>query len=135
MSTANAPPAQLTPAPSAAPLQCSPAWCSAVKSSLSLSRLQPQAAGADWVRVYIDPYYGGWGIGSAQVSPLIPARSRNPSLKVQLGAAPTHKLPWQIISHYLPAQSNAHHTTPSPDSKRAAYVRDSEIPAARTRVI
>ncbi|HMW49413.1 MAG TPA: winged helix-turn-helix domain-containing protein, partial [Cellvibrionaceae bacterium] len=37
------------------------------------------------------------------------------------------KLPWQIITHYLPAEANAHHTTPSPDSKRAAYLRDTEI--------
>ncbi|HEY6529621.1 MAG TPA: winged helix-turn-helix domain-containing protein [Cellvibrionaceae bacterium] len=50
---------------------------------------------------------------------------------VQPDVNPTQKpLPWQIISTYLPAASNAHHTTPSPDSKRAAYLRDTEINGA-----
>ncbi|RZA04370.1 MAG: hypothetical protein EOO68_08415, partial [Moraxellaceae bacterium] len=49
----------------------------------------------------------------------------------QPAASPTQQpLPWQIVSTYLPAESNAHHTTPSPDSNRAAYLRDSEINGA-----
>lgn len=49
-----------------------------------------------------------------------PSSSETNSDKVRL-------LPWQIISHYLPNETNAHHATPSPDSKRVAFLRDVKI--------
>lgn len=49
-----------------------------------------------------------------------PSSSEANSDKVRL-------LPWQIISHYLPNETNAHHATPSPDSKRVAFLRDVKI--------
>ncbi len=63
-------------------------------------------------------------------SPQVPEQ-KSLQKSLQTSQLPTnsteHKLPWQKINHYLPAESNAHHTTPSPDSKRAAYLRDTEI--------
>ncbi|HRH76609.1 MAG TPA: hypothetical protein PK129_04600, partial [Cellvibrionaceae bacterium] len=118
MSTANAPPAELPPAPlGVAPLnQPEPAEVTTPR------RLVP--IGFGFILILIT---GGLGYWFSAGKPAHSGPQPQPVAKVQLGAAPTHKLPWQIISHYLPAQSNAHHTTPSPDSKRAAYVRDTEI--------
>lgn len=55
---------------------------------------------------------------STQTTPAPPQAPETPQVQA---------LPWQIITHYLPNGANAHHTTPSPDSKRAAYLRDVEI--------
>ncbi len=49
------------------------------------------------------------------------------SAQAEVQGSATGVLPWQLVTQYLPAASNAHHTTPNPASKRAAYLRDTEV--------
>lgn len=73
-------------------------------------------------------FYPSHGRQSSPVSdhPSVTASASN-SNQPTPSQIPTPVPAWQSITTYLPASANAHHTTPNPDGKRAAYLRESEL--------